>query len=143
MIRAASWYSVHVSVVNRATFYCATWVEIDFDPGQNQFAPGSKSISTRVARYMVAGIVISLDFNQEQREEMTLACEQLNEDISRVKYVVAMKQQKRLDEAVANNLAVARTFLGAEKYRQYLRIINEDFNASGLVHVLNGTHGTK
>lgn len=94
-------------------------------------------------RMRIAPVSRALDFNQEQREEMTLACEQLNEDISRVKYVAAKKQQKRLDEAVANNLAVARTFLGAEQYRQYLRIINEDFNASGLVHVLNGTHGTK
>lgn len=108
--------------------------------------PANTSVSNSVNfdyKMRIAPVSRALELNQEQQEEMSFACEQLNLDITRVKYTAADKQQERLDEAVMNNLAVARTFLTSEQYRQYLRIINEGFNASGLTHVLNGTQSTK
>lgn len=108
--------------------------------------PVNTSVSNSVNfdyKMRIAPVSRALELNQEQQEEMSFACEQLNLDITRVKYTAADKQQERLDEAVMNNLAVARTFLTSEQYRQYLRIINEGFNASGLTHVLNGTQSTK
>lgn len=111
-----------------------------------QANPASTSVSSSVNfdyRIRIAPMSRALDFNQEQQEEMSFACEQLNLDITRVKYTPAEKQQERLDEAVMNHLSVARAYLTREQYRKYLRFINEDFNESGLTHVLNGTQSTK
>lgn len=108
--------------------------------------PNNTAVSNSVNfdyRMHIAPVSRALGFNLEQREEMSFACDQLNQDITRVKYTAAKKQQERLDEAVMNHLTVARTYLSSEQYRKYLRIINEDFNANGLTHVLNGTYSAK
>lgn len=86
----------------------------------------------------LAPISRTLNLDQVQREEMETACDQLNEDLVRVKFSNKRKQTKRLNQAVAENITTARECLTREQYRSYLRIINEVFNRYGLCPVLDG-----